>query len=54
MLQLNLIREKPDFVIERLAIKNFNGNDAVALYGDGSVGDDITSGVHGDDGGIGE
>ena len=29
MLQLNLIREKPDFVIERLAVKNFNGKDAV-------------------------
>lgn len=29
MLQLNLIREKPDFVIERLAVKNFNAKDAV-------------------------
>jgi seryl-tRNA synthetase len=29
MLQLNLIRKKPDFVIERLAVKNFNGRDAV-------------------------
>lgn len=29
MLQLNLIRENPDLVIERLAVKNFNGKDAV-------------------------
>src|SRR5215510_12597826 len=29
MLQLNLIRENPDSVIERLAVKNFNGKDVV-------------------------
>jgi seryl-tRNA synthetase len=29
MLQLNLIRDNADFVIERLAVKNFNGKDAV-------------------------
>jgi len=29
MLTLNLIREKPDFVIERLAVKNFNAKDTI-------------------------
>ena len=29
MLTLNLIREKPDVVIERLSVKNFNGKDAI-------------------------
>ncbi len=29
MLQLNLIREKPDFVIERLTVKNFDAKDVV-------------------------
>jgi seryl-tRNA synthetase len=29
MLTLNLIREKPDFVIERLAVKNFDGREVV-------------------------
>ena len=29
MLTLNLIREKPDFVIERLGVKNFDGKEIV-------------------------
>jgi hypothetical protein len=45
------------FLVVVLALQCFgfpNGNDAVPLYSDGSVGDDVASGVHGDDGGISE